>query len=70
MGNGIFVPSLSVCYSNHYKMVQWKILFPNRKDWSLLCHVLYFHFRNILTCLMKTLQYIVLQVKTKQNKTE
>jgi len=53
----------STSYSNHYRMVQLKSLFPRGKDWSLLCHVLYILFRSLLTCLMKTKLYVVLQVK-------
>lgn len=57
------ISQLSACYCNRYQMVPWKILFRKRKEWNLLCHVLYFLFRSVLTCLMKTKLYTVLQVK-------
>lgn len=62
MENWVFVPSAN-CLLVILIPTKWKILFPKRKDWSLLCQVLYFLFRSVLTCLMKTKQYILLQVE-------
>lgn len=58
----MFVPSAN-CLLVILIPAKWKILFPKRKDRSLLCQVLYFLFRTVLTCLKKTKLYILLQVE-------
>lgn len=62
MENCMFVPSAN-CLLVILITTKWKILFPKRKDRSLLCQVLYFLFRSVLTHLMKTKQYILFQVE-------